>query len=250
MQAAPTRDPGQRIFLLDQPFWLAESVRPEERWELALHEGEPEIERLPSAHRLDPEEAERKTAAKWKRIDRATVIAYAISDDPTFRRVGVVCGAGLGKTTNLEYLQAAINGLNYGFNKDFAHFFDLDELPDDCDTLLETMVKKIKTRTGFDDVTVRNALLRLLKAGRVTFLLDSLDQTDTAEALAALRELMQGIWGGNRVWVSGRPYAFRTAQSALQKMAGSLTWQFIRIGELDVPECRFLLEASKPRRES
>ena len=85
----------------------------------------------------------------------------------------------------------------------------------------------------------------MLLAGRVTFLLDSLDQANPDPAgpvVHALRALLQGRWEKCRVWVSGRPYAFRIARAELQKMAG---WQFIRIGQLDEPECRQLLETTQ-----
>jgi hypothetical protein len=96
---------------------------------------------------------------------------------------------------------------------------------------------------------LRFAVERLLLEGRVTWLLDSLDQTDPApegDVMQALGRLVQGRWKRCRVWVSGRPYAFRIARTALEPIDPEHPWQFLRIGQLDEPECRQLLERTRP----
>ncbi len=67
--------------------------------------------------------AEGESPRRWTRLaDRGELIKHATSDDEAWRRVGVVCGAGLGKTTNLKWLEAAINGLDDGRGKQLAIF--------------------------------------------------------------------------------------------------------------------------------
>jgi predicted NACHT family NTPase len=177
------------------------------------------------------------------------LVRFAVSDDPAWRHVALVCGAGLGKTTNLKWLEAAVNGLKNGCERPLAFALDLEQLPDNREALLQLLVGNIMDRVEAEEAKVRHRLRRLLAAGRVTFLLDSLDQSDPnpkGPVVAALRKLVEGVWRRCRVWISGRPYAFRTARPALQSLVPNLNWRFLRIGQLDEPECRQLLETAKP----
>lgn len=82
----------------------------------------------------------------------------------------------------------------------------------------------------------RQSVDRMLRDGRVTFLLDSLDQAAAYNPCHALSVLTSGPWRNCRVWVSGRPYAFRDEQSKLQAMCEPWPWEFMRIGPLDEAE--------------
>lgn len=251
MQPANAPRDDRAIFLLEQPLWRAVG-KPADCWQLAMAEEEPVADGEEPARRPAPREGDkRKLDAEWKRIERAEVVQRAVSAAPEDRRVAIVCGAGLGKTTTLHYLQAAINARHNGFDPNLGFLLDLAELPGDRDRLLDLMVKKIKARIDAGEDSIRQALRRKLAAGCVTFLLDSLDQADPSPrgaVVQALAALMQGAWGGCRVWISGRPYAFETARAELEKMSKKLPWQFLRVGQLEEAECRYLLETSRPRR--
>ena len=65
------------------------------------------------------------------------------------------------------------------------------------------------------------------------------------QVVTALRELVRGVWRHCRVWISGRPYAFRTARPALEVLGPQIQWRFLRIGQFDQPECRQLLETAQ-----
>jgi len=249
MPAARPADDHRPSFLLGQPFWLADGQDAAQRWDLAIREDEPAIEGLQSAIRpVSDAPARGKHSASWKRIDRSQLVRFAVGDEPHCQRIGVVCGAGLGKTTNLAWLEAAVNGLNRGFHRALGYCLELRDLPRDRHQLLESMVGRVSNRVEATKAAIRHGLRRLLAAGRVTFLLDSLDQADPnpkGPVVAALRELVQGVWRRCRVWVSGRPYAFRTARPALAALEPNIHWQFLRIGQLDQPECRQLLETTE-----
>ena len=118
------------------------------------------------------------------------------------------------------------------------------------------------------DVELEHHVERMLRTGRVIFLLDSLDQSDpdpASSVVKALRELCRGKWKACPVWISGRPYAFRIASekrgddprnagladldpasTAVDQAVDQVSWQFIRIGALDEPETRQLLETARP----
>lgn len=239
------QSPGVEHFLLDQPIWQCDAP-PEERWPMAEAEHEPDDDGSQSAHQPSGERAE--FAGTWNRISRDTMLEYAISDDPAWHRVGVVCGAGLGKTTNLNWLAARINRRQLGRDKNLAVFMELSdfELLKDQEKLKNELVTRINNRkSGKQDLTDL-AVERMLTDGRITFLLDSLDQANpdpNGKAVKALVALLDGgKWKACRVWVSGRPYAFRMARKKLETLKGNPPWQFLRIGQLDEPECRQLLE--------
>jgi hypothetical protein len=62
------RTTSQGTFLLDQPFWAAQGEDPDERWDLAVREEEPESRGLASAHRPAPQEGTEQRTVEWKRI--------------------------------------------------------------------------------------------------------------------------------------------------------------------------------------
>jgi predicted NACHT family NTPase len=241
-----------------------------ERWDLALREDEPSDDRnrhLGFAIRSAPwdELAEeratvipadplhrRRAGAQWRRIvSRERIIEIAKAAFPKekpWRRVGLVCGAGLGKTTNLQWLQAAVNRSDSFRGRQLAYFRELVGLPRSPKALLNEMVEDIGSVGAESDTRV--ALQRMLTAGRVTFLLDSLDQANPdpkGADVQSLTALCQGAWKECPVWISGRPYAFQMAREKLESVNPQDPWRFLRIGPLDEPECRQLLETTQRR---
>lgn len=240
--------PGAEHFLLGQPVWYAEAPKPNVRWNMAEREDEPtdELSKGEPAHRsapFDGDEPLREGEAKWTRIDRDQLLQHATSDEPQWRRVGLVCGAGLGKTTNLKWLAAAINRLHQGRGKNLAVFLDVEKLHRQQNGVKSWIVEEVTNKVPDNKELTPFAVHRLLADGRVTFLLDSLDQSPEPKATVdALINLLTGSWKQCRVWLSGRPYAFRSARERLENVEHSPSWQFLRIGQLDEPECRQLLE--------
>lgn len=262
----PHNDPDRRreIFLLGQPIWRAEGS-PEARWRLAMREDEPSDETSQGEHAFRPPPiddelsadelsalepglagpADSNDTARWVRMKREEVVQYALSADPAWSRVGIVCTAGLGKTTNLEWLTVEVNRRSDGRGKDLAACCDVGELPCAQDHLQAELLNAIRNNVAN---VASESLERMLRDGRVIWLLDSLDQTDpnpNGDALQGITALATGRYSACRIWVAGRPYAFRLARPGLAKLGG---WQFLRIGELGEAECRHLLEVSGRRR--
>lgn len=254
----PPRNNSNRIpepFLLGQPVKHLEADDPIVRWKMGIVENDPteESDKSEMARRGveidDPELAMKdEVPGTWKRIDREQMIKYAVSDDPAWRRVAMVCGAGLGKTTNLQWLEARINRQDNSRSKHLAVFLTLDVFKKECDgpdKIVEWLVKWLLDRTANTNAEqMKYSVIRMLSQGRVTFLLDSLDQAQR-DVIPMLQRLVTGRWSQCRVWVSGRPYAFRIPSTEMQQMARDTPWQFLRIGRLDEPECRQLLETTK-----
>jgi hypothetical protein len=111
------REPDtRRVFIVDQSFWLADDADPERRRLMASSDVEPTDDhgRLPPAFRSPSFEDEtgRSTKPTWKRINRKKLLELATSPGKAWQRVGLVCGAGLGKTTTLQWVENAINREN------------------------------------------------------------------------------------------------------------------------------------------
>ena len=184
--------------------------------------------------------------------DRGIMIDHAISEDANWKRVLLVCGAGYGKTTNLQWLAAKLNGKDHKDKSDNAedysqgkHFAICDELHttiadivDGNSSVVKYVAKKIESPGGFEDDEAESQANRLVSQGRITFLLDSLDQADRPKAIEAINALHKQA-PECRIWISGRPYAFRETESQLRMMGD---WQFLRIAPLEEAECRQLLE--------
>lgn len=77
--------------------------------------------KLPSAS-TPPPEARAQHGGEWKRLSRARLLEQAITD-ASWKHVGLVCGAGLGKTTTLEWLETAINH-HADYQGPFLAYFD------------------------------------------------------------------------------------------------------------------------------
>jgi hypothetical protein len=189
-----------------------------------------------------PAEPERNP---WVRIERPAVREQAAGRTPR-QRVALVCDAGLGKTTNLEWLAAAIAGepgsrqVPLLLRLDTTH--DLDLLAKEHtapDTLLDWMAALVKKAAGGDTHRHRLALSRMQSAGRITLLIDGLDHAlSRPDVPRMLSDLLQsGQWRNCPVWVAGRPYAF---DNAWELFAGP-EWHFLRVEPLAEPEIRFYL---------
>ncbi|MEQ1831402.1 MAG: NACHT domain-containing protein, partial [Pirellula sp.] len=245
---------NKKFFLVRQPFWFAKMAPEwdqEQRWNAAVQEGEPEIGGLESGFKATHNEDDERLLAQkigpnWQRMTREHLLWCALTSDPQWKTVAMVCGAGLGKTTNFQYLDALINRQFLYRGECFAVFLELNRLSqftsfenfrsDQHDKLFDLIGgKKPKMEIEF-------AWNRLFESGRILFLVDSLDQADHTENSTGLSKLEKLIGSACKVWLSGRSYAFRDAKSTLLPMGKNHPWQFLRVGQLDEPEARQLID--------
>jgi formylglycine-generating enzyme required for sulfatase activity len=181
----------------------------------------------------------------WVRLERRSLRPEAAGRSPR-RRVALVCDAGLGKTTNLEWLAAAIASEPGGRQVPLLLYLndphDLGWLAREHvapGALLDRLAALVTRAAGGDTWRHRLLLDRRQAGGRITLLLDGLDHAlHQPDVSRMLQEFLQSPpWRNCPVWVSGRPYAFDNAWGLF---AGP-EWHFLRVEPLAEPEVRFYL---------
>jgi formylglycine-generating enzyme required for sulfatase activity len=184
----------------------------------------------------------------WLPIPRPDLCAQATSDRPPLR-VGLVCDAGLGKTTNLQWFQAHLVERS---SRQVPLLLRLEEREDrqllvqerqsgqPSEALLNRLAKLIEDQARGDPRRHAVALRRLQAAGRITLLIDGLDHVRATPQMGKLLQEMLDSeqWRRCPVWISGRPSAFATCWKELFAKPG---WQFLRVHELAEPEIRFYM---------
>ncbi len=231
------------LFLLDQQISLLEGTRSSEECRFHVYGGGKFEGNKPEA-----------VVGKWTNQNRDELIASASGKDPA-KRVALACDAGLGKTTNMAWVQARIaaerncRGRQLPFLVRFDNAADLQELEksfDDPDSLLDWMAREIKRKAGSDVDRNRRALERLRSTGRITLLLDGLDHVVSLRGFSTnLHRLMNSVqWQNCPIWIAGRPYAFKDCWKEVFAPNGPDAppdWQFLRVEPLAKAEIQFYL---------
>lgn len=249
-------------FLIEQPIWHLDEPDPQLRWEMGVVEDDPTEDNnrdhmprkgvaIRHERRQQPGMCDQPEKANWVPLPRPTLVANVLADDPLaavrpWHRVVLVSGAGLGKTANLKWLCAQVNHHDQGRGRMLAIFAHLRDLPNNLEKMPDFVYDWLVMHLNqHDPARLHETAVRLLKQGRVLFLLDSLDEAgawENSPAVAGLRALVTGRWAQNPVWISGRPYAFRATERFLCEMVPADHWTFVRIGPLNEPEARQLVE--------
>jgi hypothetical protein len=256
----PSPATNRDVFVLGQPLFRLRTVDPEARWQAVINEAEPRDDRrgdgFTPAFRPPRREDGPEQEPTWERLDRTRLIDTLADPPAAWRRVALVCGAGLGKTANLSWMEAALNRHATHRGRQLAYCLELQELTCSADDLMDRLLRSVRNRVGGSwraGVPLEQDFLRRRTQGRITLLLDSLDQAGPAPqggVVRALDALLHGAWSACPVWVSGRPHAFRMNPRLFRDFPND-AWEFVRVGQLDEPECRFMLEtvrASRARR--
>ena len=240
----PTNTNVRSVFLLGQPLFRLVERRPEARWHAVINEAEPRDDRrkgdFTPALRPPTEAGTPDPEHTWRRLDREELVVRLADPLPEWHRVALVCGAGLGKTTNLQWLEAALNRHANHRGKQLAFFLEIKDLPDSPARLMQFLCTKKGARN------LKHALRDKRRQGQITLLLDSLDQAGARPedpAIRSLQTLLSSVWSPCPIWVSGRPHAFEANRTLFLPSVND--WQFLRVGQLDEPECRFLLDETQ-----
>jgi formylglycine-generating enzyme required for sulfatase activity len=180
----------------------------------------------------------------WKIIDRPTIIQRAAGTEPWHRTI-VVCYAGLGKSTNLAWLQAAI--ADDASSRRLPVLLRLDD-SDHEQVLLDAkkgakafLARLLENMPGLsgDPAQLTHALERLLTQGRITILIDGLDHALAGDSKIdhVLHGLLSTTWANCPVWLSGRPYAFKECWSLVKDPA----WHVVKVQPLTFADADFYL---------
>ncbi len=176
----------------------------------------------------------------WKVVDRHQVAANIVPGTELHRMV-FTTDAGIGKTTNLEWLLYALSQPD---SDRLAFLIKVSALPEPDQFLSQTLVNCLRLAEGNDpaalplDKAIR-ILDRLRRQGRLVLLFDALDQTrGDGRALATLKHLFEDAnWERCRIIVSGRPYALQRHWEQLFGN-GTTDWRFLRLDEFDEAQQR------------
>jgi formylglycine-generating enzyme required for sulfatase activity len=181
------------------------------------------------------------TSYLWLKNQRDQVKARAVAPKD-WRRVAIVCDAGLGKSTNLQWVQAQIGRSR----RQVAFLVELHKskhLLGDPDLLLQDFVTQIKVKARKEEKHLLDGLKRLRTAGGITLLLDGLDQLlgqdKDALPLQQLQTLLTcDVWKDCSLWIAGRPHIFQSHWANLFADDG---WQFVQVEPLDEKTIRFYM---------
>ncbi len=202
----------------------------------------------------------------WDAEDRFSagplgLVDRALSADP-LNRVALVCDAGLGKTTNMEWLQAKLSAQG---SRQLAVLIRLDtQAPEDrqpgspelyscglelfkrqletpsVEHLLDWLAEELFCHVAIGEKARHlAALCRLRAQGRITLLIDGLDHAigDTAIRTYLKRFLGSDQWRHCPIWIAGRPTAFKS----LWNVFLASNWNFHRIAPLAEAEIAFYM---------
>ena len=233
-------------FLLDQSF---------SRLDSALTAAE--LQRHVCGHIGDEQQSRGREARSepWETIDRSAPVEM-VTNAAKNRRVAIACDAGLGKTTNMQWLQscvaraAACEQLPLLLRLDDAekkgetstpHLVLVQKEADDPGSLLDWWAGRISHRTGCDLFQLKDHLKLLQRQGGITLLIDGLDHALAHEHFAEVLRtvLTSDYWGNCPIWLAGRPYAF---ESCWDSLFADIDWRYLRVNPLGKPEIRQYLQ--------
>lgn len=181
----------------------------------------------------------------WQPLERDKWLDGLRGNGP-FRRCVVVADAGLGKSTNLAWLNAELALKQRRF---LTFCLPIELLPASTADLFDVLLDECwRQAVGCGDhgtltaAAAKDLLRRYCQNGRLILLLDSLDQTaDNGTAEQTLRKLLtRDEWAGCPIVFSTRPHALSTRWHRFFKPHETV-WRFVRIEQLDQDQQRRLL---------
>ncbi len=181
----------------------------------------------------------------WKVISRSNVAEMVTGPKPKLR-IAVACDAGLGKSTNMQWLESmmarapgqglvpALLRLDQGNRPHLSLIQRESERPQD-EPILDHFAAELTRCTG-KPVPNGDSLKELRAQGRLALLLDGLDHAVSSKYFAHhLSNVLNATqWRNCPIWVAGRPYAFDQCWDDLFANG----WEILRIDPLPEAEIR------------
>ncbi len=183
---------------------------------------------------------------EWGQIERDELVRNHQGDSEAlldFTRVVITTDAGVGKTTTMQWLEAALSRPN---SSTMAFFLTFSNVPLSPAQLLSELARRIMQVENDADITEEDALravTRLRDEGRLVLLLDALDQEPADGSAAALvSQLLQDqAWENCRFVISGRPHAIQRHWSQIFATNHEHGWKFVQVDEFKPDEQRQFL---------
>jgi formylglycine-generating enzyme required for sulfatase activity len=186
---------------------------------------------------------EEKPKARWRGLKRHALV-HSLTVKGTVTRLFVVCSAGLGKSTNLQWLAAKLAAPG---SKEIPFFFELgnEHLPgrlvDFFETTLPDRIHRGEGNADLPDQHIRAALKRARANGRITLLLDGVDQAGEASWKLLTELLISPAWKACPIVLSARPHAVFDRWKELI-VPDERAWRFLRVEPLGPVQRKLLLD--------
>lgn len=181
----------------------------------------------------------------WADLDRRD-LARGMWNGQSLHRLVIATAAGLGKTTNLHFLEMEICRTQPRL---LPFFIRIEDLPKDPRRLIQDCLMprfgNVHGNERLTDEQIRALLERFCDEARIVLLLDAADQDDSSgqKGFDALVETIKSpLWSNCRIYFSTRPHAL--AGRRWGDLFGSdeaTLFHFVRIEELEEKQQRLLL---------
>lgn len=183
----------------------------------------------------------------WEAISRKEFLTGTVRRDGrpavSLRRTVLTIGAGIGKSVNLRWLVARLNGKGSHHVAFFVPLDRIEQYHDNDDAFFRHVLLPEYRRAGqpnqaTDDQVVMY-LDRLRRQGSLVLVCDALDQAGPAGIRTLERLVGDAHWDGTRVLVGGRPNVLLRNAALFTDAARG--WRFVRLGEFDPRQQRLYL---------
>jgi hypothetical protein len=177
----------------------------------------------------------------WIPITCKDIVAGIIGDNARTKlhRMVLTSDAGIGKTTNLQWLNY---NLNLKDSPKLAFLIDITDFSDDTNAFISnTLVSLLRKSKGNDEKFLsqedaEDLLIQLRKEGRLVLLIDGWDQIQTEDrtCLRMLRHLLNSEqWEHCDIILGSRSYAIERDWKLLFEGTASSKWFFVQLDEFN-----------------
>jgi formylglycine-generating enzyme required for sulfatase activity len=192
--------------------------------------------------------SQRSRQKVWHPLSRTDLMSLAV-DRSSLLRVAVVCDAGMGKSTNMQWLEKTFAELSSPDRHMVPLLLQLD-CPVDLELLRSefdapgTLVNRLVARLKRQDPTnddLHYTVQRQQQNGSIALLIDGLDHVSSLESVSSwLKAIVDSApWRHCPIWIAGRPVAF---EHCWTKFFAADCWSFLRVEALAEPEIRFYMK--------
>lgn len=172
----------------------------------------------------------------WKDLNRDDFVTEVRSGGE-FHRACIVTAAGMGKSTNSQWLAYRIN---QGGDGRVAILLSVSELPSDLGGVLKVLATNMSSKAALEEAPellgkYLHLIRRLRASGRLCLVFDSIDQAQSKSVHTLQALVRDPLWQNCPMIVSSRAHAVHSHWDGLIRDR-ERAWRFVRIEELREPE--------------